>query len=174
MIVDRLGTRPAPSKIDAITQLSRPNTVEEVRVLLGMTGYLRQFLTQYSKVVAPISDFLRNPKFRTKRAKKEKVPWGEKQNRAFYALIEALTSPPILAPVWTKPFSLSTDASEIGAGALLTQCIEGVEKAIAYGSTRWSRGNSKRSATDRACMAVMWAVRKFQPDRSRSPRTVWR
>jgi len=39
MIVDRLGTRPAPSKIDAITQLSRPNTVEEVRVLLGMTGY---------------------------------------------------------------------------------------------------------------------------------------
>ena len=34
MIVDRLGTRPAPSKIDAITQLPRPNTVEEVRVLL--------------------------------------------------------------------------------------------------------------------------------------------
>ena len=46
LIVDRLGTRPAPSKIDAITQLSRPNTVEEVRVLLGMTGYLRQFLPQ--------------------------------------------------------------------------------------------------------------------------------
>ena len=29
MIVYRLGTRPSPSKIDAITQLSRPNTVEE-------------------------------------------------------------------------------------------------------------------------------------------------
>ena len=45
MIVDRLGTRSTPSKIDAITQLSRPNTVEEVRVLLGMTGYLRQFVS---------------------------------------------------------------------------------------------------------------------------------
>jgi len=75
-----------------------------------------------------------------------------------------LTSPPILAlPVWTEPFSLSTDASEIGAGAVLTQCIEGVEKVIAYGSKRWSRGDSKRSATDRECMAVMWAVNKFQP-----------
>ena len=34
---------------------------------------------------------------------------------------------------------------------------------IAYGSKRWSRGDSKRSATDRECMAVMWAVNKFQP-----------
>ena len=38
MIVDRLDTRPAPSKIDAITQLSRPNTMQDVRVLLVMTG----------------------------------------------------------------------------------------------------------------------------------------
>ena len=161
MIMDRLGARPAPSKIDAITQLSRPNTVEEVRVLLGMTGYLRQFVPQYSTVVAPISDLLRDPRFRTKRAK---VPWGQEQNNAFDALIEALTSPPILAlPVWTEPFSLSTDASEIRAGAVLTQFIEGMEKVIAYGSKSWSRGDSKRSATDRECMAVMWAVSKFQP-----------
>ena len=74
MIVNRLGTRPAPSKIDAITQLSRPNTVEEVGVLLGMTGYLRQLVPQHSTVVAPISGLLRDPRFRTKRAKKEKVP----------------------------------------------------------------------------------------------------
>ena len=46
---------------------------------------------------------------------------------------------------------------------MLTQCIEGVEKVIAYGSKRWSRGDSKRSATDRECMAVIWAVNKFQP-----------
>ena len=164
MIVDRLGTRPAPSKIDAITQLSRLNTVEEVQVLLGMTGYSRQFVPQYSTVVAPISALLRDPRFRTKRAKKEKVPWGEEQNKAFDALIQALTSPPILAlPVWTEPLSLSTDASEMGAGEVLTQCIEGVEKVIAYGSKRWSRGDSKRSATDRECIAVMWALSKFQP-----------
>ena len=135
MIVDRLGTRPAPSKIDAITQLSRSNTVEEVRVLLGMIGYLRQFVPQYSTVVAPISDLLRDPRFRTKRANKENVPWGEEQIKAFNALIEALTSPPILAlPVWTEPFSLSTDASEIGAGAVLTQCIEEWRSCLLYTS----------------------------------------
>ena len=163
MIVQTLGTRPAPSKIDAITRLSTPNMVEEVRVLLGMTGCLRQFVPQYRTVVAPISDLLRDPKFRTKRAKKEKVPWGEEQNKAFNALMEAFTSPPTLAlPVWTKLFSLSTDAVKIGIGAVLTQCIEEVEKLIAYISKRWSRGDSKRSATHRKCMAVMWAINKFQ------------
>ena len=79
MIVDRLGYRPAPSKIHAITQLSRPNTVEEVRVLLGMTGYLRQFVTQYRTVVVPISDLLRDPRFR-------------EQKKAFNELIEASTA----------------------------------------------------------------------------------
>ena len=38
LIIDRFGIRPAHNKIDAITQLSQPITVEEVRVLLGMTG----------------------------------------------------------------------------------------------------------------------------------------
>ena len=58
--------------------------------------YLRQFVPQYSTVVAPISDLLKDPRFRTKRAKKGKVPWGEEQNNDFNALIETLTSPPIL------------------------------------------------------------------------------
>ena len=79
-------------------------------------------------------------------------------------LSRLLTSPPILAlPVRTEPFSLSTDAREIGAGAVLKQSVEAVEKVIAYGSNSWSRGDSKRSATDRDCMPVMWAMKKFQP-----------
>ena len=74
-----------------------------------------------------------------------------------------MTSPPFLTlPVWTEPFSLSTDAGKIGARAGVTQCIEGVEKVIAYGSEMWSRWDSEKSATDRECTAVMWAVNKFQ------------
>ena len=72
-----------------------------------------------------------------------------------------MTLPPTLAlSVWTAPFSLSTDASEIGTGAVLTQCIEEVERVIAYGSIMWARGNTKMSATDHAVMAVICAVNK--------------
>ncbi|CAM9577513.1 unnamed protein product, partial [Ascophyllum nodosum] len=60
IITDRFGIRPASSKIEAITQLSQPSTVEEVRVLLEMTGYLKKFVPNYSPVLAPISDLLRD------------------------------------------------------------------------------------------------------------------
>ena len=38
MIIDRFGIKPAPSKIEAITQLSQPSTAEEGQVLLGMAA----------------------------------------------------------------------------------------------------------------------------------------
>ena len=60
MIIDRFGIRPAPSKTEAITQLSQPSTVEEVRVLLGMADYLRKFIPNYSSVLSPTSDFIRD------------------------------------------------------------------------------------------------------------------
>ena len=77
------------------------------------------------------------------------MPWGAKQGKALKALIELLTSPPILAlPDWEGTFQLHTDTSELGAGAALTQDIRGTEHAIGYASHRWSRADAKRSATE--------------------------
>ena len=67
VIIDRFGIRPAPSKTEAITQLSQPSTVEDVRELSGMTGYLRKFVPNYSLVLAPISGLLRDSRFRARR-----------------------------------------------------------------------------------------------------------
>ena len=68
MVVDRLGTRSSSEKIDAATQLSLPMTVEDMRVLLGIYGYLQKVIAEYRMVFAPISDLLRDPTFRTKKA----------------------------------------------------------------------------------------------------------
>ena len=121
MVIDRFGIRPALSKIEAITQLAQPSTVEDVRVLLGMAGYLWKFIPDNSSVLAPISDLFRDSRFRSKKARRLKVPWGQAQTEAMETLVNLLTSPPILAlPDWNKPFRLHTDSSETGAGALLT------------------------------------------------------
>ena len=95
MVVDRLGVRPTKSKIDAVAQLTRADTVEEVRALLGMTGFLRNFVPRYRALVAPISNFLRDMRYASKRAWKLKIPWGEEQDEALAAPILALTAPPI-------------------------------------------------------------------------------
>ena len=131
-------------------------------MLLGMAGYLRKFAPNHSSVLAPISDLLRYSRFRSKKARRLKVPWDQAQTEAMETLINLLTSPPILAlPDWNRPFRLHTDFSETGAGAVLTQVQEMVEKTLAYASHRWSKTDKKKSPTDRECLAVLWAVDKF-------------
>ena len=134
----------APSKIEAFTQLSQPSTVEEVRVLLGMADYFRKFVPNYSSVLAPISNLLRDSHFRSKKGRRLKVPWGQAQTEAMEKLVNLLTSPPILAlPDWNRPFRLHTDTSETGAGAVLTQVQEMVKKTLAYASHRSSKTDEK-------------------------------
>ena len=60
MIIAHFGIRPAPSKIEAITQLFQPSTMEEVPILLGMTDYLQKFFPNYSSFLAPILNLFRD------------------------------------------------------------------------------------------------------------------
>ena len=173
MVVDRQGVRPAESKIAAVAELSPPTTVEELRAFLGMTGYMRQYVERYSILAAPLTDILRNPLFASKRSRRSLIHWTEQHQYAFLSLKSALTSFPILAfPMWDKPFVLHTDASATGAGAALTQEHEGVERVIAYASHRWSVTDARRWATERECMAVLWAVAHFRPYLAGKPFTL--
>ena len=79
------------------------------------------------------------------------------------SLKSALKSFPILAfPTWDRPFCWRRCCAE-GAGAALTQENEGSERVIAFASHRWSRTESHLGATERECMAVLWAVVHFRP-----------
>ena len=62
MIVDSTGLHPAPSKLEVIARMPRPQTVKGVRTLQGLTGYLRQFVPNYSLTAAPLTDILRATK----------------------------------------------------------------------------------------------------------------
>lgn len=124
-----------------------------------MTGYLRQFVQGYSMVAAPLTNILRDKRFASKRARALRIPWDADTQRAFDLLKDALFKPPVLAfPAWHRPFTLHTDASVVGAGAVLMQDSGGVDRVIAYGSHRFSRTDSRRGATERECMAVLWAL----------------
>ena len=110
----------------------------------------------YSSTVAPISNLFRDRRFALKRARKLLVPWDEEQDQALVALIEIFASPPILAlPNWEAPFQLHTDASELGAGAAITQDVRRTERVIGCSSHRWSKVDTRRSTTDREVVAAV-------------------
>ena len=80
MIVVRMGLRPSPSKIEAVQNFQPAQMVEQLRTLIGASGFLRYFVPNFSSVVAVLTDLLRRPEFSTKRSRKHPIPWGPAQD----------------------------------------------------------------------------------------------
>ncbi|CAB1096262.1 unnamed protein product [Ectocarpus sp. CCAP 1310/34] len=148
VMVGRAGVRPAPSKIKAVREMEMPTTMGEGTVFLGLAGFLRGFVTNFSTLTALIIDLLRDAAFSSRRARNRRIPWGTSQTEAFRAVFSALISHPVLATSdWALPFTLHTDASKLAAGAVLTQAVEGRNAPL--GSTSTSNGARVRTTPPR-------------------------
>lgn len=88
VMVGRAGIRPSPAKTEALAQLAQPTTVAEVRAFLGLAGFLRDFVPDFSAIVAPITDILRSKEFNTRKARNKQIPWGSEQTQAMAKVIE--------------------------------------------------------------------------------------
>jgi hypothetical protein len=87
--------------------------VSEVRSFLGLIGYYRQFIPNFSKIAKPITKLLK---------KGNKYLWSEACDEAFKHLKKLLTTSHVLAqPNTTKPFDVYCDASGTGLGGVLMQ-----------------------------------------------------
>ena len=106
---------PEGDKMQRIKEAVRPTTKKQVRSFLGLVGYYRRFVPNFSAIAAPLSDL-------TKGGKPGLIQWNDSFERAFQTLKDRLCSEPICSlPDCSKPFVLQTDASDIGIGAVLCQ-----------------------------------------------------
>ena len=113
-----------------------PTSVTEVRSFLGLASYYRRFVRDFSKLAKPMNALTQ---------KNHRFEWTDEAQRSFEALKAALTSPPILAmPNDDGEFTLDTDASNDSIGAVLSQCQNGEERVIAYGSRSLNRRQERK------------------------------
>jgi hypothetical protein len=153
-IVDQEGIRTDPDKVSAIAGWPTPTTVRRVRQFLGVASWYRRFIANFSTLAAPLTALTR---------KTARWEWGPSEQRAFQRLKTALTTAPVLAcPNFQEPFTLQTDASSHGLGAVLTQHQEGGEKVIAYASRTLNPAERNYSATELECLAVVWGIRRMR------------
>ena len=90
-----------------------PTSVHEVRSFLGLVGYYRRFILDFSKIAKPMTMLLQ---------KDEKFNWTPECEATFHTLRTLLTIAPVLAqPNIEKPFDVFYDASGIGLGCVLMQ-----------------------------------------------------
>jgi hypothetical protein len=99
-----------------------PTTVRQIRSFLGLAGYYRRLIPDFSQIEKPITELLK---------KEAKFVWGQKCEDAFHKLRQHLTTAPVLAqPDSSKPFDVYCDASSTGLGCVLMQD----NQVIAYAS----------------------------------------
>jgi hypothetical protein len=100
-----------PGKVKEVWEWKPPTSVSKVRSFLGLGGYYRQFIPNFSKIAKPITELLKRG---------YKYVWSEACDEAFKHLKKLLTTSPVLAqPDTTKLFDVYCDASGTGLGSVL-------------------------------------------------------
>ena len=155
-IIGNGRVQPEEVETSAILEFKTPVTKKEVRSFLGLSGYYRRFIPDYSTIAAPITDL-------TRKHKPNKVTWTNECDYAFRRLKELLCSHPILkSPNFDKEFVLQTDASERGVGAVLSQLDDnGDDHPIAYFSRKLLPRETRYSTIEKECLAIKLGIQAF-------------
>jgi hypothetical protein len=137
-------------KVKEVLEWKPPMTVFEVRSFLGLAGYYRRFILNFSKIMKPVTELLK---------KGNKYVWSEACDETFKHLKKLLTTSPVLAqPDTTKPFVVYCDASSTSLGGVLMQ--EG--RVISYSSRQLRRHEEHYPTHDFELAAVVMALRTWR------------
>jgi hypothetical protein len=153
-VVNKEGTRPDPSKIDAVRGFPTPTIVTTVRSFLGLTRYYRNYIKGYLKLAGPLFELTK---------KDVAFVWTQDCQRAFHALKKALMGAPILVRSnFKEPFCLDVDWSTKGVGAILSQKEGRFERVIAYASKALTMAQKKFHPMEGECYALIWGILHFK------------
>lgn len=154
-IIKHNRVEPSPSKIAAIKSFPIPSNLREVRRFIGLAGYYRRFIQNFSRIAQPLTDLTK---------KDQPFEWSTDCQTAFSSLQSALVKPPILAMFDpSQPCVLYTDASKTGIGAILCQGPSKKEqRVVAYHSKRLDKNQQNYTTSELECFAIIHAVQHFR------------
>ncbi|GFX32883.1 retrovirus-related Pol polyprotein from transposon 17.6 [Trichonephila clavipes] len=136
-IVESGTIKPSPTKTLAVRKFPEPTTIKQVQSFLGLTGYFRKYIKDYSKIAKPLSDLTR---------KENLFVFGIQQQEAFEKLKKILSEGPILHLYkYGRKTELHTDACKQEYGAILLQEAEdGKLHPVYYMSKKTNTAEEKR------------------------------
>ncbi|GFV21746.1 retrovirus-related Pol polyprotein from transposon 17.6 [Trichonephila clavipes] len=154
-IIEKGTIKPSLDKTKEVQNFPEPKNVKQVRSFLGLSGYFRKFIQNYSIIAKPLSDLLRdNAVFN----------FGPKQQLAFQTLRQKLSETLVLH-IFKQgaKLELHTDASKFGYGAiLLQQSDDNKIHAVHYFSKKTTPQEENYSSYELEVLAVIESLKKFR------------
>jgi hypothetical protein len=136
-----------PSKVQEVMDWKPPTSVHQIRSFLGLAGYYRRFIPDFSKIAEPMTERLK---------KGVEFSWDQKCEDAFHTLRAYLATALVLVqPNVSKPFDIYCDASGIGLGCVLMQD----NRVIAYASRALRTHEQNYPTHDLELAAVIHALK---------------
>ena len=149
-VISDQGVKVDVKKVEAMLAWPKPITITDLRGFLGLTRYYRKFVQGYGVITRPLTNLL----------KKGRFVWDDAAEKAFQTLKKAMTTTPILTmPNFDEPFTIETDASGEGIGAILTQ--QG--KPLAFMSRALGITKQAWSIYAKEMLDIVEAIRLWRP-----------
>jgi hypothetical protein len=153
-VVGENGISMEKDKVKAIQEWPVPTSVTGVRSFLGLAGYYRRFVKNFSQIAMPLTELLKT---------ENKFQWGEPQQTAFSLLKNAISSAPVLTiPDVSLPYVVTTDASGFAVGATLSQDQENGLQPIAFISHKMNDHEKNYPVHEQELLAVVVALKEWR------------
>ena len=115
-----------------------------------MASYYSKFVKNFATIAIPLTNLL---------YKDKEFHWNQVEIEAFEQLKHALMTAPVLAlPDLTKPFIVTTDASDYAIGAVLSQDVGKGDQPIAYESRKMSSAELNYPVHEKELLALVYAI----------------
>jgi hypothetical protein len=148
--IDSHGLHMMTEKLDAIREWPPLTKVEDIRSFLGLCGFYRRFIKDFSKITTPLTQLVH---------KDTPFTWEEPQQQAFQRLKDTMmTQPVLILPDPSKPYVCTTDASGYAVGACLSQDQGDGLRPIAYLSKKMNEHEMNYPVHEQELLAIVAAL----------------
>lgn len=150
------GLRVMEDKLAAVTAWPTPSCVRDVRAFLGLVGFYRRFIKDFSRIALSLTAL-------TRTVTGAPFSWGAIQQAAFDKLKLGLQRAPVLVlPDPKLPWVVHTDASGFAIGAVLQQDQGKGLQPIAFLSKKMSDAETRYPVHEQELLAIVTAMHTWQ------------